>query len=253
MGPAGVSPGESGGDFNNTGHDARCPHRRDACATAVRVAQLRSASGVSRSVVRSLFLVAALVLFTPVYAQGLNGYSVEIDLQEQVAYLIQDNEIVLTTPISSGRAGYHTSRGRFKIVEKKRSHFSNLYGKIVDARGRTLVADADADMPLPRGGRFVPAPMRYFMRFNGAEGMHAGVLPGYPASHGCVRLPERNAIAFFNAVEVGTPVTVFGSTPRGRSRQRPDDWRRQDRWLDEEEEWLDPRQIEPFPPPFYWR
>src|SRR5207248_1297302 len=50
---------------------------------------------------------------------------------------------------------------------------------------------------------------------NGADGMHAGYLPGYPASHGCVRMPEQLAIAFFNSVGVGTPVTVFGRTPTG--------------------------------------
>ncbi|MFN2507276.1 MAG: L,D-transpeptidase [Chthoniobacterales bacterium] len=147
-------------------------------------------------------------------AQGPNGYSVEIDLQDQLAYLIEAGRVVVTTPISSGRAGYQTKRGAFKIIEKERNHYSNMYGKIVDARGNTIVSDADADMPLPRGARFVPAPMRYFMRYNGAEGMHAGYLPGYPASHGCLRLPEHNAIAFFQAVQIGTPVTVFGTTPR---------------------------------------
>lgn len=91
-----------------------------------------------------------------------------------------------------------------------------MYGKIVDRAGRAIVTDADADMKVPRGGRFVPAPMSYFMRFNGAEGMHAGYLPGYPASHGCVRMPERMATAFFNAVEPGTPVHVFGRTPLQR-------------------------------------
>jgi hypothetical protein len=78
------------------------------------------------------------------------------------------------------------------------------------------VADADADMQVPRGGKFIPAPMHYFMRFNGGDGMHAGYLPGYPASHGCVRMPEQYAIAFFNAVQVGTPVTIFGRTPVNR-------------------------------------
>lgn len=151
------------------------------------------------------------------WAQPRGGVSVEIDLQDQTAYLIEDGEVVLASPISSGRYGHLTTRGSFKIIEKERNHYSNMYGKIVDARGNTIDADADADMPLRRGERFVPAPMRYFMRFNGAEGMHAGYLPGYPASHGCVRLPEQNAIAFFQAVEVGTPVTVFGTTPRGRS------------------------------------
>jgi lipoprotein-anchoring transpeptidase ErfK/SrfK len=144
------------------------------------------------------------------------GYSVEIDLEQQTAYLIRGRRIVLASPISSGRAGHFTETGSFKITEKERKHFSSLYGKIVDARGRTVVADADADMRVPRGGKFIPAPMSYFMRFDGATGMHAGYLPGYPASHGCVRLPERNAIAFFNAVEIGTPVHVFGRTPRTR-------------------------------------
>jgi hypothetical protein len=45
-----------------------------------------------------------------------------------------------------------------------------MYGKIVDARGNTIVADADADMAVPRGGKFIPAPMHYFMRFTGPTG-----------------------------------------------------------------------------------
>jgi lipoprotein-anchoring transpeptidase ErfK/SrfK len=193
---------------------------------------------------------------TSARAQGPNGYSVEIDLEQQVAYLIYFNEVVLTSPISSGRQGFQTKRGRFKVIQKERNHYSNLYGKIVDARGRTIVADADSDMRVPRGAKFVAAPMPYFIRFNGAEGLHAGHLPGYPASHGCVRLPERNAVAFFNAVQVGTPVTVFGSTPtRGRGRQQPDYWQRRgpDRYEDEEE-YLDPYDDEVYaPPPVRWR
>jgi L,D-transpeptidase-like protein len=142
--------------------------------------------------------------------------SVEIDLQEQMAYLLQNGRPVLASPISSGRYGHLTKTGSFEILEKERTHCSSMYGKIVDARGNTVVADADADMQVPRGGKFIPAPMHYFMRFHGADGMHAGYLPGYAASHGCVRMPEQYAIAFFNAVQVGTPVTVFGRTPVNR-------------------------------------
>jgi lipoprotein-anchoring transpeptidase ErfK/SrfK len=142
--------------------------------------------------------------------------SVEIDLGQQRVYLLQNGRPVLASPISSGRYGHLTGTGSFKIIEKERSHYSSMYGKIVDAYGNTVVADADADMSVPRGGKFIPAPMHYFMRFHGADGMHAGYLPGYPASHGCVRMPEQYAIAFFNAVTVGTPVTVFGRTPTGR-------------------------------------
>jgi lipoprotein-anchoring transpeptidase ErfK/SrfK len=141
---------------------------------------------------------------------------VEIDLEQQRAYLLQGRRILLTSPISSGRHGHLTETGAFTVIEKERNHFSSLYGKIVDRNGDTIVVDADADMKVPRRGKFIPAPMRYFMRFHGADGMHAGHLPGYPASHGCVRLPEQYAIAFFNAVEVGSPVNVFGRTPRTR-------------------------------------
>jgi hypothetical protein len=160
---------------------------------------------------RSLW-VALVLIVTTFAARAQSPYSVEIDLEEQTAYLIRGRQVVLASPISSGRSGHLTETGSFKIIEKERNHFSSLYGKIIDRNGRTVVADADADMAVPRGGKFLPAPMRYFMRFHDAIGMHAGYLPGYPASHGCVRLPEQNAIAFFNAVEVGTPVHVFGKT-----------------------------------------
>ncbi len=149
-------------------------------------------------------------------AWGQSATRVEIDLEEQRAYLLQGRRVLLVTPISSGRAGHFTDAGSYKVIEKERNHFSSIYGKIVDASGSTVIADADKDMRVPRGGKFIPAPMRYFMRFHGADGMHAGYLPGYAASHGCVRMPEQNAIAFFNAVQVGTPVRVFGRTARSR-------------------------------------
>ena len=147
-------------------------------------------------------------------AQDENPYRVEIDLSEQTAYLIHGRRVVMQSPISSGRYGHLTETGSFKVIEKEMNHHSSIYGKIVDGYGRTVAADADVDMSVPSGGKFIPAPMRYFMRFHGADGMHAGYLPGYPASHGCVRMPEQLAIAFYNAVDVGTPVTVFGRTPR---------------------------------------
>jgi lipoprotein-anchoring transpeptidase ErfK/SrfK len=50
--------------------------------------------------------------------------------------------------------------------------------------------------------------MFYFMRFTRGIGMHAGYLPGYAASHGCVRMPQEMAQTFYHNVEIGTPVTV---------------------------------------------
>ena len=65
----------------------------------------------------------------------------------------------------------------------------------------------------PAGAKFTQAPMKYFLRFDGAVGTHAGRIPGYPASHGCVRLPPAKAQLFFNIAEIGTPVRVFGKAP----------------------------------------
>jgi len=148
--------------------------------------------------------------------------SLEIDLSDQRAYLLDHGYVVLEAPISSGRSGFQTPTGRFKITEKDLDHHSSIYGKIVDERGRTIVVDADVDMPLPPGGKFVPAPMHYFMRFSGPNGLHSGYLPGYPASHGCVRLPRAKAIAFYDRVDLGTPVTVFGRAHHRR--MSPEDY-----------------------------
>ena len=63
--------------------------------------------------------------------------------------------------------------------------------------------------PKPPGTRFKGAPMPYFMRLTGSGvGLHAGYLPGYPASHGCIRMPEFMAENFFSSVSIGTPVTI---------------------------------------------
>jgi L,D-transpeptidase catalytic domain len=204
---------------------------------------------------RKFGLVLSILLLTLSSLFGQSpGTSVEIDLQEQTAYLLRNGRLVLASPISSGRYGHLTETGSFKILDKERSHYSSMYGKIVDSRGNTIVADADADMRVPSGGKFIPAPMHYFMRFSGADGMHAGYLPGYPASHGCVRMPQEHAIPIFNSVSVGTPVTVFGRTPVGRYSEQS-----RSTFLRRRTGFADPRFGSPFdprfapPPPFWWR
>jgi lipoprotein-anchoring transpeptidase ErfK/SrfK len=171
-------------------------------------------------------LLFALLSLASVSAQDGNPFRVEIDLQQQAAFLLRGHGLVLESPISSGRYGHLTQTGSFKVLEKEMNHHSSIYGKIVDRNGKTIIADADIDMKVPAGGKFIPAPMHYFMRFHEADGMHAGYLPGYPASHGCVRMPEQLAIAFYHAVDVGTPVTVFGRTPR-TNEYNPYGWPRQ--------------------------
>lgn len=163
------------------------------------------------STIAALTALTALLMGT-----ACAQYSVQIDIGEQKAYLLYDDRAIMESPISSGRYGHLTPNGAFTITDKDLNHTSSIYGRIEDEYGHTVVADADVDMPVGYGTRFVNAPMRYYMQFAPGIGMHAGYLPGYPASHGCVRMPESKAIAFFQAVSVGTPVTVFGTTPRNR-------------------------------------
>lgn len=163
---------------------------------------------------KAIFLVATFSILAA--GASLAQYSVEIDLGDQKAYLLYDGRAVMESPISTGRYGHLTPAGSYRISDKDLNHTSSIYGKIIDRSGRTVVSDADVDMIAPAGTRFVNAPMRYFMQFAPGIGMHAGYLPGYPASHGCVRMPEAKAISFFQAVSIGTSVNVFGTTPRGR-------------------------------------
>ena len=96
------------------------------------------------------------------------------------------------------------------MTQKSKDHESSVYGIIRDvATGQTINNDADIRVHKPGPGQeFVHAPMPYFLRFNYGIGMHAGFLPGYPASHGCVRMPEQMAAKFFEHAPVGTPVVV---------------------------------------------
>jgi len=156
-------------------------------------------------------LIAAVLAFVcvagPAHAQRPET-SIEIDLQEQTAYLMRNDRAVLSTPICSGRPGHLTETGSFHVLEKERYHYSSLYGRIVDPYGRTVLPDADADMRVPRGCKFVPGSMHYFIRFDGPTGMHAGILPGYPAADGSIRVPEDVARFIYEKVRVGTPIEI---------------------------------------------
>jgi len=142
--------------------------------------------------------------------EGVGGPpSITIDLGAQRAYFKRGQTVVGESPVSSGREGYRTPAGSFKISQKSRDHVSNLYGDFVDAHGNVVMENVGVHRDRrPSGSRFRGASMPYFLRINGAVGMHAGYLPGYPASHGCIRLPMEMARHFYHNVHHGTPVIV---------------------------------------------
>ncbi len=105
-----------------------------------------------------------------------------VSLTEQRISVYRGTELVTTSPISSGKRGYSTPTGIFSILEKRRRHYSNLYNN---------------------------APMPYMQRLTWTGvAMHQGRLPGYPASHGCIRLPQKFAKSLFSMTDRGAHVVV---------------------------------------------
>jgi ankyrin repeat protein len=106
---------------------------------------------------------------------------IEISLASQRVAVIKKGVPIFQAPCSTGRPGYSTRTGQFVITDKNRNHRSSIY---------------HVDMP-------------YFMRLSCLDfGMHAGIVPNYPASHGCIRLPSEAAHKFFSEIPIGTLVTV---------------------------------------------
>lgn len=106
---------------------------------------------------------------------------ITVDLGAQTATLFRDDKPEKPVPISSGRKKFPTPAGRYLITNKYKMWTSNIY---------------EVRMP-------------FFMRLScGEVGLHAGRLPGYPASHGCIRLREKDAKHFFATAPIGTLVEV---------------------------------------------
>jgi lipoprotein-anchoring transpeptidase ErfK/SrfK len=133
-----------------------------------------------------------------------------VSLPRQRAYLMIGEKIVADGPISSGRRGHESPRGHLRVLEKDPNHHSSLYGDFVDGSGRVVRGGVSARIDsAPSGTHFAGAAMKWFLRLTeDGVGMHVGILPGYPASHGCIRQSVDGAKLFYDYVKVGTPVDV---------------------------------------------
>jgi lipoprotein-anchoring transpeptidase ErfK/SrfK len=108
-----------------------------------------------------------------------------VDIGRQRAFLVIHGLVAIDTAVSSARSGKRTPRGTFKITEKVKS------GKV---------------------STIYHVYMPYWMRIGQTtEGLHVGDLPGYPASAGCIRLPQSVAPILFEHTSVGVPVEVVDS------------------------------------------
>jgi lipoprotein-anchoring transpeptidase ErfK/SrfK len=113
---------------------------------------------------------------------GNGATRVVVSLDDQLAFLYKGDVLVAVSTISSGNAEKPTPTGIFPILEKKKFHRSIKYEN---------------------------APMPFMQRLDKyGTALHGGHLPGYPASHGCIRLPGQFAAKLFAVTDVGTPVLV---------------------------------------------
>jgi hypothetical protein len=136
-----------------------------------------------------------------------------INLSTQRVQYYKGGQLVGVSPISSGRESHGTVTGTYHILDKDIDHRSSLFGAYVDQAGNVVQGDVDTRTDrAPSGSRYLGANMRYFMRIVGGIGMHEGYLPGYPASHGCIRMPTKMAVIFFNETPEGTPVEIIGES-----------------------------------------
>ena len=133
-----------------------------------------------------------------------------VNLATQRALLMVGTEVGIDTPISSGKRGAPTPVGTFKVLEKTRGRQSSTYGSFVDKRGRTVRSGISMKLDAaPAGTHYVADPMPFFCRFTETGfGIHAGILPGYPAADGSIRVPEEVVRFIYEKVRTGTPVEI---------------------------------------------
>lgn len=134
----------------------------------------------------------------------------KFNLAKQRGFLMNGDQVVIDYPICSGVKSRPTPKGTFHIMEKIVDKSSNRYGKMYDATGVVINSDADAFQDaIPEGGKFVGAPMRYWMRLTSdGVGHHIGPIRRYPASHACVRGPSKTIPIVYSKVKVGTKVVI---------------------------------------------
>jgi len=135
---------------------------------------------------------------------------IRIIRSEQTAYFYRGDQLIGKSWLSTGDVNHTTPAGNYSVLHKDKYHKSSRYGAAVDSAGNVVDAEIDIKTDkLPPGTQYEGAKMTNFMRLtNDGIGMHAGFLPGYPASHGCIRMPEHMSEIFFDNVQPGTPVTI---------------------------------------------
>ena len=140
-------------------------------------AQIELAAAQARLIAEAADIDAGEFVWRPELAPT-GAVEIVVSLPQQRAYIYRANTLIGVTTVSTGR---------FPIMEKHRTHFSSIYDG---------------------------APMPFMQRLTmGGIALHAGQIPNYPASHGCVRLPYAMAQNLFGVTQVRTVVHIVSASP----------------------------------------
>lgn len=142
--------------------------------------------------------------------EGASGPAkIVVSISKQRAYFLRGKTVVGETTVSTGKPGFSTPPGHYRVGWKNKDHISTRFGDYVDAAGNVAKSNVDSRKDRrPPGTHFEGAPMPFAMFFKGGYAMHQGYVPPHAASHGCIRLPRGMAERFFEAAPPGTPVIV---------------------------------------------
>lgn len=133
---------------------------------------------------RTYLIIMVLFAITNLYGSK----NLVINLSSQTISAKENGNVIFSRSVSTGKRGRETPSGNFRILEKDKFHISNKY-------------------PEPHGGARMP----YMLRLtNGGIAIHQGHLPGYPASHGCIRVSKSTALKLWRWAGVGTRVSILG-------------------------------------------
>jgi lipoprotein-anchoring transpeptidase ErfK/SrfK len=123
---------------------------------------------------------------TPIEALE-NGVLIVVSVPSQRMFVFRRGELWDSSKVSTGKPGNETPEGVFPILQKKVMHRSNLYDD---------------------------APMPYMQRLTwGGVALHAGRVPGYPASHGCIRLPSAFAKKLYGITRFNSTIVIVAGEP----------------------------------------
>ena len=133
-----------------------------------------------------------------------------ISLAKQRGYLLVGEEVYIDTPISTGKSTCPTATGTHPILEMVKEYRSSIYGDFVDKKGRPVQGGVSMKVDsAPSGTHYIGTPMKFYCRIHEAGfGIYAGPLPGYPASHGGIRVPLEVAKLIYAKVRPGTKVEI---------------------------------------------